>query len=158
MNDYNDLHLKARNMRLELEETGLWMCLVYIVPETIGLGTGNYMDGLSLQPYPPINAHPAYPEFQDPSGFKNQPEPIYGNAIPYQPVMPGQQNNGYEKPMIDMYQGPHPGANDYPQAPMNQMQPIYDNAPQNLMMAKPHSNKMEYPDPTYGIAISQKDA
>ena len=103
MNEYNDLHLKARNMRLELEGHGYWMCLAFIVPETIGLGTGNHAHGLLLPPCPSTNAYPAYPEFQDPSGFKDQPEQIYGTAIPCEPVMPDQQNDGWEQPMIDMY-------------------------------------------------------
>ena len=88
MNEYNDLHLKARNMRLELQEKGLWMCLVFISGKAIGLGTENHAHGLWLPPYPPTNAYPAYPEFEDPSGFKDQPEPIYGTAIPCEPFMP----------------------------------------------------------------------
>jgi hypothetical protein len=70
MTTYNELHLKARNMRLELEETGLWMCLVFIVPETVGLGIQNHAHGLLLPPYPPTNAYHARLEFEDPSGFK----------------------------------------------------------------------------------------
>ena len=177
MTQYNDRHLKARNMRLELEESGLWMLLVYIVPEHAGLGIQNPAHGLLLPPYPPTNAYRAYPEYQsnnpvhkDPSQFKNQPEPTYGTAIPYHPVMPDQQNDGWTQPMIDMYQAPNPGANNYyqipikktqqiyndDQPPMTQMQPTYDHA-KNPVMANIYFNNVQLPDDTHGINIQQKD-
>ena len=161
MTEYNDHHLKVRNLRLELEEGGLWMCLVYIVPETAGLGVQNYAHGLLLPPYPPNNAYPGYQGnnevWQDPALFENQPEAKYGTAIPYQPVMPNQQNDGWEHPMIDMYQAPPPGVNNYYQPPITQMQPTYDQEPQNPVMANIYSNNIQIPDDTHGINIQHKD-
>jgi hypothetical protein len=189
MRHYNESHLKTRNLRLELEDSGLWMLLVYIVPENGGAGIQNPVLGLMLPPNPPTNAYYAWPEhqynypgYQDPSQFKNHPEPTYGTAIPWQPVMPHQQNDGWAQPMIDMYQVPTTDANNYYQIPINetqqiyhddqppmtQMQPTYDQPPmtkmqptydhaKNPVVANIYSNNFQIPDDTHGIVIHQKD-
>jgi hypothetical protein len=178
MTQYNDRDLKARNMRLELEESGRWMLLVYIVPENGGVAIQNFAPGYMLPPSPPTNAGHAWPEYQlnnpgyqDPSQFKKQPEPTYGTAIPWQPVMPHQQNDGWTQPMIDMYQAPTTGANNYYQIPINetqQIQPTYDQPPmaqiqptydhaRNSVVANIYSTNIQISDDTHGIAIQQKD-
>jgi hypothetical protein len=71
--------------------------------------------------------------------------------------MPDQQNGGWEQPMIEMYQAPHLGTNDYYQPPLNKMEKIYDLSPQNPIMENIYSNDIQIPDDTHGIAIHQKD-
>jgi hypothetical protein len=71
--------------------------------------------------------------------------------------MPDEQNGGWEQPMIEMYQAPPLGANDYYQPPINKIEPKYDLSPQNPIMANIYSNNIQIPDDTHGIAIHQKD-
>jgi hypothetical protein len=160
MQAYNESYLRARNLKLELEEGGLWMLLVFIVPVYQNVVIENPAPGLMLPPHPPTNGYQAYQNYntmyQDPSQIKTQPDPTYGTGIPYQPVMPDITNEGWTKPMIGMHQNSNPGEYNYYQPPIQQMQQNYDDQHQSPIMANICSNNIELQDDLIQIIIESK--
>ena len=144
---YNESHLRARNLRMKIDRLGKWILLEYIVPIYQISVIPNLQTRLWLPPHPPTNGYPAHqkyiPMYQDPSQFKTQPEPTYGPRGRYQPIMPLKAHEGWKQPRIDMYQGPNPSAYNYPQPPMKQMQPTYDDQTQSPVMVSIDSNDIQ---------------
>jgi len=132
-----------KGLKLAVEENGLWICIeIANAPYVSNQNPGPVINlPLLLPPLPPTNPD----QTQQPQN--------YGTAVPYQPVMPSNMNDGYAPPMINMNQTQNNNGFNY-YTPTNICQPQHTYEEPNF---NGNQNNLQLQDDMEQIHIQAND-